>query len=133
MSEEATLPRLLRRNAEVMASRPAMRERRHGIWQVLTWSRYWEEVREFALGLAASGFARGEKLAVIGDNRPRLYCAQLAAHCLGGVAVPVYQDSIATELAFVLEHAEVAVVVAENEEHTSELQSLRHLVCRLLL
>ena len=42
-----------------------MREKRRGIWQVFTWSRYWEEVREFALGLAASGFARGEKLAVI--------------------------------------------------------------------
>jgi long-chain acyl-CoA synthetase len=133
MIEEATLPRLLRRNAEVMASRPAMREKRRGIWQAFTWSRYWEEVREFALGLAASGFARGEKLAVIGDNRPRLYCAQLAAHCLGCVAVPVYQDSIATELAFVLEHAEVAVVVAENQEQVDKILSLKEALPRLRL
>jgi len=133
MTEAATLPRLLRRNAEVMANRPAMREKRRGIWQVFTWSRYWEEVREFALGLAASGFARGEKLAVIGDNRPRLYCAQLAAHCLGGVAVPVYQDSIATELAFVLEHAEVAVVVAENQEQVDKILSLKEALPRLRL
>jgi long-chain acyl-CoA synthetase len=133
MTAEATLPWLLRRNAEARASRPAMREKRRGIWQVFTWSRYWEEVREFALGLAASGFARGEKLAVIGDNRPRLYCAQLAAHCLGGVAVPVYQDSIATELAFVLEHAEVAVVVAENQEQVDKLLSLKEALPRLRL
>ena len=133
MTGEVTLPWLLRRNAEVRASRPAMRERRRGIWQVFTWSRYWEEVREFALGLAASGFARGEKLAVIGDNRPRLYCAQLAAHCLGGVAVPVYQDSIAAELAFVLEHAEVAVVVAENQEQVDKLLALKEALPRLRL
>jgi long-chain acyl-CoA synthetase len=133
MSDEATLPRLLRLNAKTMASRPAMREKRRGIWQVLTWSRYWEETREFALGLAASGFVRGEKLAVIGDNRPRLYCAQLAAHCLGGVAVPVYQDSIAAELAFVLEHAEVTVVVAENQEQVDKILSLKETLPRLRL
>jgi long-chain acyl-CoA synthetase len=133
MSDEATLPRLLRLNAKTMASRPAMREKRRGIWQVLTWSRYWEETREFALGLAASGFVRGEKLAVIGDNRPRLYCAQLAAHCLGGVAVPVYQDSIAAELAFVLEHAEVTVVVAENQEQADKILSLKETLPRLRL
>jgi long-chain acyl-CoA synthetase len=133
MSDEATLPRLLRLNAKTMASRPAMREKRRGIWQVLTWSRHWEETREFALGLAASGFVRGEKLAVIGDNRPRLYCAQLAAHCLGGVAVPVYQDSIAAELAFVLEHAEVTVVVAENQEQADKILSLKETLPRLRL
>ena len=69
----------------------------------MTWAQYFDQVRDFALGLAASGFKRGERLSVIGDNRPRLYAAQLAAQCLGGVAVPVYQDSIASELVYVLE------------------------------
>src|SRR6201987_3039167 len=133
MSDEATLPRLLRLNAKTMASRPAMREKRRGIWQVLTWSRHWEETREFALGLAASGFVRGEKLAVIGDNRPRLDCAQLAAHCLGGVALPVYQDAIAAELAVLLEHAEVTVVVAENQEQADKILSLKETLPRLRL
>src|SRR5262249_27797995 len=79
----------------------------------------------FALGLAAHGFRRGDKLAVIGDNRPRLYWAQLAAQCLGGTAVPMYQDSIATELVFVLNHAEVSVVVAEDQEQVDKLLSLK--------
>src|SRR5690242_15956379 len=112
---ETTLPLLLRRNAATMAGRPAIREKRRGIWQSVTWAGYWDEVRDFALGLAAAGFRRGDKLAVIGDNRPRLYWAQLAAQCLGGVAVPVYPDSIAAELAFVLEHADVTVLVAEDQ------------------
>jgi long-chain acyl-CoA synthetase len=133
MTEACTLPQLLRRNAKVMAHRPAMRERRRGIWQTITWSQYWDEVREFALGLAASGFVRGEKLAVIGDNRPRLYCAQFAAQCLGGVAVPVYQDSIAGEVRYVLEHAEVTVIVAENQEQVDKIVSLKEQLPRLRL
>jgi long-chain acyl-CoA synthetase len=121
----STLPGLLRRNAETMASRPAMREKSHGIWQTFTWAQYWAEVRDFALGLAAHDFGRGHKLAVIGDNRPRLYWAQLAAQCLGGTAVPMYQDSIATELVFVLDHAEVSVVVAEDQEQVDKILSLK--------
>jgi long-chain acyl-CoA synthetase len=122
---EATLPRLLRRNAGMMAARPAIREKNHGIWQTFTWAQYWEEVRAFALGLAAHGFRRGDKLAVIGDNRPSLYWAQVAAQCLGGTAVPMYQDSIASELVFVLNHAEVSVVVAEDQEQVDKILSLR--------
>ncbi len=122
---QSTLPRLLRRNAEQMAARPAIREKSHGIWQTFTWAHYWEEVRNFALGLAAQGFRRGGKLAVIGDNRPSLYWAQLAAQCLGGTAVPMYQDSIASELVFVLNHAEVSVVVAEDQEQVDKILSLR--------
>jgi len=127
----ATLPQLLRRNAEAMAARPAIREKNRGIWRTFTWAQYWEEVRDFSLGLAAHGFRRGGKLAVIGDNRPRLYWAQLAAQCLGGTAVPMYQDSIASELVFVLDHAEVSVVVAEDQEQVDKIlplkSELRHL------
>jgi len=133
MSGEATLPRLLRRNAETMAGRHAIREKRRGIWQSVTWAQYWAQVHDFALGLAAFGFGRGEQLSVIGDNRPRLYWAQLAAQCLGGIAVPVYQDSIAAELAYVLEHAEVSVIVAENQEEVDKILSLKDRLPRLRL
>lgn len=120
-----TLPRLLLRNARSIGGRPALREKDRGVWQTTSWAGYWEQVRDFALGLAAAGFGRDEKLSVIGDNRPRLYFAQLAAQALGGVAVPVYQDSIASELAYVLGHAEVSVVVAEDQEQVDKILSLR--------
>jgi len=116
-----------------MPRRPAMREKRRGIWQTLSWSEYWGLVRGFALGLAARGFRRGDKLAVIGDNRPRLYAAQLAAQCLGGIAVPVYQDSIAVELVYVLDHAEVSVIVAEDQEQVDKILSLKEKLPRLRL
>jgi len=125
MSIAITLPQLLRRNAERMPERAALREKDLGIWQPYSWRSYWEEVRDFASGLAASGFAPGDKLSVIGENRPRLYFAQLAAQSLGGIAVPVYQDAIATELAYVLDHAETSVVVAENQEQVDKILSLK--------
>ena len=125
MSSAATLPRLLLRNAERTPDRPALREKDRGIWHTYTWRRYFDEVRDFALGLAAQGFGRGDKLSVIGENRPRLYFAQLAAMSLGGIAVPVYQDAIASELAYVLEHAETSVIVAEDQEQVDKILALQ--------
>jgi long-chain acyl-CoA synthetase len=133
VSAEVTLPALLRRNALTMPGRTAMREKRRGVWQPLTWRDYWQAVHNFASGLAAIGFGRGDKLSVIGDNRPRLYVAQIAAQCLGGIAVPVYQDSIAEELAYVLEHAEVMVIVAEDQEQVDKILSVKERLPRLRL
>jgi long-chain acyl-CoA synthetase len=125
MSGATTLPQLLRQHAERTPARPALREKDRGIWQAYSWQHYWQEVRDFALGLAAAGFGRGDKLSVIGENRPRLYFAELAAISLGGIAVPVYQDAIASELAYVLDHAETSVVVAENQEQVDKILSLK--------
>jgi long-chain acyl-CoA synthetase len=122
---ETTLARLLQRNARDLYDKPAIREKDRGIWQTWTWRQYHDEVRDFALGLAALGFKRGERLSVIGDNRPRLYWAQVAAQALGGVPVPVYQDSIAKELAFVWNHAECSVIVAEDQEQVDKVLGLR--------
>jgi len=126
VAERLTLPRLLVRNARDLRERPAIREKDRGIWQTWTWGQYHGEVRDFALGLAALGFTRGERLAVIGDNRPRLYWAQLAAQALGGVSVPVYQDSIARELAYVWNHAECVIIVAEDQEQVDKVLALRN-------
>lgn len=119
-----TLPKLLRRHAKTSARMPGMREKDRGIWQTYTWRACQENVRDFALGLAARGFMRGDKLSVLGDNRARLYWAQLGAQALGGISVPLYQDSIASELAYVLGHAEVSVVVAEDQEQVDKVLSL---------
>jgi long-chain acyl-CoA synthetase len=125
VADLTTIPRLLLRNALELADRPAIREKDRGIWQTWTWRQYHDQVRDFALGLAALGLRRGDRLSVIGDNRPRLYAAQLAVQCLGGVSVAVYQDSIAKELAYVWSHAEVCVIVAEDQEQVDKILALR--------
>jgi long-chain acyl-CoA synthetase len=119
-----TLPKLLVRNMQRFPRQAGMREKDRGIWQTYSWRDCHAHVRDFTLGLAAAGFKRGDKLSVLGDNRARLYWAQLAAQALGGVAVPLYQDSIASEIAFVLDHAEVSIVVAEDQEQVDKVLSL---------
>ncbi|MGH8801664.1 MAG: AMP-binding protein, partial [Casimicrobiaceae bacterium] len=100
-----TFPRLLLRNARDRGARPAMREKSLGIWQTWTWHEVADEVRALACGLAAHGFKRGMHLAIIGDNRPRLYWAIAATQALGGVPVPMYQDAPAADFIFVLNDA----------------------------
>ncbi len=123
MTEQAldTFPKLLQRNAERFADRPAIREKDFGIWQTWTWAQMLHEVRLLACGLAARGFQRGDTLAIIGDNRPRLYWGMAAAQCLGGVPVPAYQDAAAEEFQFLLEHAAAKFVLAEDQEQVDKV------------
>ena len=118
---QQTFPRLLLKQAKVRPDRPAIREKDLGIWQTWTWAHALEEVRSLACGLAAQGFKRGDRLAVVGDNRPRLYWAMMAAQALGGVPVPLYQDAVAAELVFVLQDADIGFAVAENQEQVDKL------------
>ncbi|HXX03765.1 MAG TPA: AMP-binding protein [Xanthobacteraceae bacterium] len=116
-----TLPKLLIRNAATFASRPAMRHKDFGIWQAWTWAQMFEEIRAFSVGLSEIGLKRGDKFAIIGSNRPRLYWAMCAGQALGAVPVPVYADAVADEMAFVLAHAEVAFAVVEDQEQVDKL------------
>lgn len=116
-----TAPKLLIRNAEQYGSRPAVRHKDFGIWQTWTWKQFHDEARTFAVGLRKLGFERGDTVAIIGDNRPRLYATFAAVQSIGGIAVPIYQDSVADEMAYVLSHAEVRYAVVQNQEQVDKL------------
>ena len=120
-----TFPKLVRANAETLPRKTAIREKDLGIWQAYTWRDYWEQSRLIALGLASLGFARGDKTAVVGDNRPRLYWAVCATQALGGIPVPLYQDSIEKELAYIVDHAEARFAIVEDQEQVDKLLHLR--------
>lgn len=119
-----TFPKLLLRNARVYSNRPAMREKDLGIWQTWTWADVLENVRAYAIGLKALGLKSGEKVAIIGDNRPRLYWTFAAAQSIGCIPVPVYQDSVADEMVFVLKHAEISFAVVEDQEQVDKVLSV---------
>ncbi len=120
-----TFPKLLDRNARERGPRPAIREKYLGIWQTFSWSETRAEVETIAHGLAASGVQRGDRIAIVGDNRPNLYWSMVAAQALGAIPVPVYQDSGAGELAYVLQHAEVSFAVSEDQEQIDKLLEVR--------
>ncbi|WP_428670183.1 AMP-binding protein [Reyranella sp.] len=120
-----TFPKLLAGLAKTRAHAPAYREKEYGIWQTYDWAHVSDQVNRLAAGLADLGFGRGDRLIVIGDNRPRLYWAMAAAQSLGGVPVPVYQDSVTEELAYVVDHAGARYAVAENQEQIDKLLEIQ--------
>ncbi|MEP3231913.1 MAG: AMP-binding protein [Hyphomicrobiales bacterium] len=119
-----TFPKLLLRNAQKWGSKAAIREKDLGIWQTWNWSQVLSEVEPYSRGLHALGLKKGEKVAIIGDNRPRLYWTFVAAQALGAIPVPLYQDAVADEMVFVLEHAEAKVAVVENQEQVDKVMSI---------
>jgi long-chain acyl-CoA synthetase len=120
-----TFPKLVVENARRFGGKVAVREKNLGIWQAYTWSQYLADARVIALGLASLGFARGDKTAIVGDNRPALYWTMLATQALGGVAVPLYQDSIEREMQFIVDHAEARFAVVEDQEQVDKLLHVR--------
>jgi len=120
-----TFPRLLLEHASRRPSAPALREKDFGIWQTLAWSELAALVRALACGLAEAGLQRGQHLVVIGENRPRLYAAMLAAQSIGAVPVPLYQDAAATEYVFPISNAEVAFAIVEDQEQVDKMIEVR--------
>lgn len=119
-----TFPRLLLRNAARFGARPAFRHKDLGIWQTWTWAQVAEIVRAYAAGLHRLGLQSGDKIAVVGSNRPKLYWTIMAAHALRAIPVPVYSDAVADELAFVLAHAEAKLVAAQDQEQVDKVLSV---------
>ncbi|NYT63703.1 AMP-binding protein [Alcaligenaceae bacterium] len=116
-----TFPALLQHHAQVRGARPAMREKDLGIWQTITWSQLEQQVHELASGLAALGVLPGQHVAIVGENRPRLYLAMMAAQALGAIPVPLYQDAIAAEMLYVFQDAEISVTIVEDQEQVDKM------------
>jgi long-chain acyl-CoA synthetase len=120
-----TFPRLLLAHARLRPDHPALREKDLGIWQTWTWAQTAQIVKQLAAGLHALGFKRGDHLAIVGENRPRLYFAMMAVQSLGGVPVPLYQDAIAAEMVYVFENAEIEFAIVEDQEQVDKMLEVR--------
>jgi len=126
-----TFPKLLLKHAAERPHAIACREKEYGIWLSYDWQRVKEEVEALACGLAALGLKRSDRLIIVGDNRPHLYWAIAAAQSLGTIPVPVYQDSVAAEMQYVVEHADARMAIAENQEQVDKLIEIKTQVAGL--
>ena len=116
-----SIPALLARNADRLGNRPAYREKEFGIWQSWTWSQAADEVRALALGMLNLGLAPGDHVAIIGRNRPMHYWSMIAAQMCGAVPVPLYQDAVAEEMAYVLGHCGARFVICGDQEQVDKV------------
>ncbi len=123
-----SIPALLARNAKKFGAKPAYREKEFGIWQSWTWLEASEEIRAIALGLLTLGAERGDHVAIVGRNRPALYWSMVAAQMVGAVPVPLYQDAVAEEMGYVLEHCGARFVFCEDQEQVDKVIEIQEKV-----
>ncbi len=116
-----TFPKLLLHNAEHWPGEIAMREKEFGIWNEFTWVDYRDRVREIALGLLSVGARRGEVVSIIGKNRPEMVWSEIAAHAVGCMTLGIYADAMNEEVAYLINYAQVRIVLAEDEEQVDKL------------
>ncbi|NVL02137.1 AMP-binding protein [Ruegeria pomeroyi] len=123
-----SLPALLHRNATQYGNHPAYREKEFGIWQCWTWAEVAAEIRAMALGFLELGVAKGDHVAVIGRNRPAHYWSMVAAQMVGAVPVPFYQDAVAEEMAYVMEHCGAKFIVCGDQEQVDKVIEIQETV-----
>ncbi|HSD51313.1 MAG TPA: AMP-binding protein, partial [Candidatus Methylomirabilis sp.] len=125
ITPDLTIPKLFVRRAGEQGQRVAMREKEFGLWRPITWTAYLENVRFFALGLATLGLRHGDKVAMIGDNRPEGLFAEMAALCAGGVAVWLFQDALLDEVQYIVDHSDARFLVAEGQEEVDKALAIK--------
>ncbi|MBA4490609.1 long-chain fatty acid--CoA ligase [Paracoccus sp. S1E-3] len=130
-AEPQSIPALLARNADRLGDCPAYREKEFGIWQSWTWAQAAEEIRALALGMLNLGLAPGDHVAVIGRNRPAHYWAMIAAQMCGAVPVPLYQDAVAEEMAYVLGHSGARFVICGDQEQVDKVLEVQSAAPRI--
>jgi len=123
-----SIPVLLARNALKYGANTAYREKEFGIWQSWNWIETAEEIRALALGYLSLGIEKGDYVAVIGRNRPALYWSMVAAQKVGAIPVPLYQDAVAEEMAYVLENCAARFVVAADQEQVDKVLEVQERV-----
>jgi len=125
ITKELTIQKLFHLQASRYgSSRVAMREKQYGIWQPITWQDYLTNVKYLALGLVSLGLKRGDKVAMIGDNRPEGLWAEMAALCAGGVAVWLFQDCLIDEVKYILDHSDTKFLFGEGQEEVDKALSI---------
>jgi long-chain acyl-CoA synthetase len=121
MPELDTYPKLLVHNRQTAAGRVALRRKDRGIWKSFTWDDCHEQVRMLCLGLVELGLQPGDKVALIGDDEPEGFWAEVAIQAAGGTVVAMWSDSIPSEIAYVLQHSDAKFVIAEDQEQVDKL------------
>ena len=126
ITKDLTIPKLfLKQCRKYGKDKVAMREKEFGIWIPFTWQDYFENVKNLSLGMVSLGLKRGDKVAMIGDNRPEGLWAEMAAMCAGGIGVWLFQDCMMDEVKYIIDHSDAKFFVGETQEEVDKALSIK--------
>ncbi len=121
-----TIPRLIRRNYERWADRPAMYMKNYGIWQKYTWAQYYQKVKHLSLGLISLGLQPGDVVCIIGDNEPEWFWGEFATQAAGGIVTGIFVDSIPSEVKYIAEHSGAKFAIVNDQEQTDKFLEIKN-------
>ena len=122
-----TLPQALKYNFDKLGSRVvAVRVKDRGIWQEYTWEDYYHKVKYFCLGLITLGMKKGDKVSILGENKPQWFWAELAVQSAGGAAVGIFTDCLPGEIKYFLEHSDSTFIVVHDQEQVDKILEIKN-------
>ena len=122
MAFEATrFPDLFFHQVDKLGDKVALRHKDYGIWNRITWKEYGRKVWEVAAAYQAYGVESGDRVCILGENRPEWLICHLGAMSAGGVTCGIYPTSSPEEIEYVVEHSESKILFVENEEQIDKV------------
>jgi len=126
VDKDLTVPKLLKTNYERWGDKIWMRKKEYGFWKEYTWKEGYQKVKHFSLGLVALGFQRGDMMAILGDNDPHWFWAELAAQAAGGAVTGVFSSSASNEVKYLMEHSDSKFVVVQDQEQVDKILQIKN-------
>jgi len=126
------LPQQLQHWAKVRPNETALRQKKFGIWQTVTWSEYDRQSRWFGLGLIKLGLQRGQTVAVLSENCQEWVIAELGIAMINCVTAGVYPTSPAAEVEYLLALSDAPIVVVEDQEQLDKVLAIRERLSHLV-
>jgi len=126
VTKDLTIPKLFLSQCKRYGSnKVAMREKEFGIWRPYTWQDYYDNVKYLCLGMVGLGLKKGDKVAMIGDNRPEGLWTEMAALCAGGIGVWLFQDCMMDEVKYIIDHSDAKFFVGETQEEVDKALAIK--------
>ncbi len=126
ITKDLTIPKLFSRQCRKYGTtKVSMREKEFGIWCPFTWQDYYDKVKYLCLGMISLGLEPGDKVAMIGDNRPEGLWAEMAALCAGGIGVWLFQDCMMEEVKYIIDHSDAKFFVGETQEEVDKALAIK--------
>lgn len=123
--ECTTAPQLFWHRVNKWADNVALRKKDYGIWKEITWREYGRKARYVALGLLALGLQKGDRVAIISENKPEWLYADVGILSAGGVTVGIYTTDTSNQIEYLMNNCEAKFYIAEDEEQLDKILEIR--------
>ena len=103
----------------------ALRYKEGGAWRQLSSSEWIEKARDLAVGLSRLGLERGDRIALLSENRVEWFICDAAFQILGTPSVPIYATLTPAQIAYIINNSESRMVISSTAELQAKVQSIR--------